>query len=143
MFSYFGRIFYDCAHIFSSQLMYVLINPQAKALDNSDAQDALNTDVFPHLPLSASLASLATNSHHVEPRHSQIEFYSDTKDPTSILKRQSSVTPARSSTLPQLPSTRRRQSPAIVSNSHARLYKLLGDFFLLAGRTMDASIWSV
>ena len=34
-----------------------------------------------------------------------------------------------------------RQSIAASGSAHARLYKILGDLFLLAGRTMDASIW--
>ena len=36
---------------------------------------------------------------------------------------------------------KKRQSTVPSVISHARLYKLLGDLFLLAGRTMDANIW--
>ena len=37
--------------------------------------------------------------------------------------------------------TKKRQSTLPPTTSHARLYKVLGDLFLLAGRLMDATIW--
>ncbi|ETW85889.1 hypothetical protein HETIRDRAFT_42700 [Heterobasidion irregulare TC 32-1] len=39
------------------------------------------------------------------------------------------------------PTPKKRLSGIGVASSHGRLYKVLGDFFLLAGRTEDASIW--
>lgn len=38
---------------------------------------------------------------------------------------------------------RKRQSLIGAASSHGRLFKLLGDFFILAGRTEDASVWCV
>jgi len=38
---------------------------------------------------------------------------------------------------------KKRLSTIGVSSSHGRLYKVLGDFFLMAGRTEDAMIWYV
>jgi hypothetical protein len=38
---------------------------------------------------------------------------------------------------------RKRQSLIGAASSHGRLFKVLGDFFLLAGRAEDASVWCV
>lgn len=40
-----------------------------------------------------------------------------------------------------MPTAKKRQSTMPPTTSHARLYKVLGDLFLLAGRLMDATIW--
>ena len=42
-----------------------------------------------------------------------------------------------------VPHVRKRQSHLGAASSHGRLFKLLGDFFVLAGRTEDASVWCV
>jgi hypothetical protein len=49
---------------------------------------------------------------------------------------------ARQSTL-NVPMARKRQSLIGAASSHGRLFKVLGDLFILAGRTEDASIWYV
>lgn len=41
------------------------------------------------------------------------------------------------------PTIKKRISAVGIASSHARLFKVYGDFFLLAGRTQDARIWSV
>ena len=41
------------------------------------------------------------------------------------------------------PPAKKRVSAVGTTSSHARLFKVYGDFFLLAGRTEDAQIWSV
>jgi hypothetical protein len=48
--------------------------------------------------------------------------------------------PFRQSSL-GVPTVRKRQSLIGAASSHGRLFKLLGDFFILAGRTEDATIW--
>jgi hypothetical protein len=50
--------------------------------------------------------------------------------------------PIRQSSL-GVAATRKRQTLIGAASSHGRLYKLLGDFFILSGRTEDASIWCV
>jgi hypothetical protein len=50
--------------------------------------------------------------------------------------------PFRQSSL-GVPSVRKRQNIIGAASSHGRLFKLLGDFFILAGRTEDASVWCV
>jgi len=60
---------------------------------------------------------------------------------TPPLKRNSSSGPSyRQSTLGVQPQ-KKRSSMVGTASSHARLYKMLGDFFLLAGRIEDANIW--
>jgi len=55
---------------------------------------------------------------------------------------------SNSGTGPQQPplgiqAQKKRLSTIGASSSHGRLYKVFGDFFLLAGRTEDAMIWYV
>jgi hypothetical protein len=40
-----------------------------------------------------------------------------------------------------VPPAKRRLSSIGVASSHARLYKVLGDLFLLSGRLEDAQVW--
>ncbi|KAJ7452373.1 TRAPP II complex [Mycena galericulata] len=47
----------------------------------------------------------------------------------------------RQSTLNLPPPAKKRLSSIGVASSHGRLFKVLGDFFLLAGRTEDAAVW--
>lgn len=49
----------------------------------------------------------------------------------------------RQSTLNAPPAPKKRLSSIGVASSHGRLFKVLGDFFLLAGRTEDAAVWYV
>lgn len=64
--------------------------------------------------------------------------------PKLSIKRASTMPPgsstSRNSTL-LITSVKKRQSAVAAVNSHAKLYKMLGDLFLMAGRTMDSSIW--
>lgn len=56
------------------------------------------------------------------------------------MKRTSSI-PSRQSTLGLPPAAKKRSSGIGVASSPGRLFKVFGDFFLLAGRTADADIW--
>lgn len=51
------------------------------------------------------------------------------------------VTSSRSSLAAS--TAKKRQSTLPPTTTHARLYKVLGDLFLLSGRMMDASVWYV
>ena len=42
-----------------------------------------------------------------------------------------------------VPPARKRQTLIGAASSHGRLFKVLGDLFILAGRTEDASVWCV
>lgn len=60
------------------------------------------------------------------------------------LKRHSSTTTTNTrQTNLAVQTQKKRLSTIGISSSHGRLYKTLGDFFLLAGRTEDAMIWCV
>lgn len=84
------------------------------------------------------------------PHSSQFDLNPSTT-PNQGIKRNSSVGTGlypsstslhRQSTLGP-PPVKKRLSGLGATSSHARLYKVYGDFFLLAGRTQDAQIWSV
>ncbi len=62
------------------------------------------------------------------------------RNPTSVVGLP--TTQMRQSSL-GVPTARKRQSLIGAASSHGRLFKVLGDFFLLAGRTEDASVWCV
>jgi hypothetical protein len=64
--------------------------------------------------------------------------FASTSTSTPSMKRNSSSGPNyRLGVQPQ----KKRLSTIGAASSHARLYKMLGDFFLLAGRTEDSTIW--
>lgn len=62
------------------------------------------------------------------------------RNPTSVVG--PSTSQLRQSSL-GIPTSRKRQSLIGAASSHGRLFKVLGDFFTLAGRTEDASVWCV
>ena len=119
-----------------------------KTLETPSGSDALNAGLFARMPTyKASRASLdaldaGRPSSVSSPLHSLSEHPSTTRqsDPRLGIKRASTLGPGVLG--PNNRSSQQRQSAVSSSSgSHARLYKVLGDLFLLAGRTMDASIW--
>ena len=82
-------------------------------------------------------------SNHSSPTHASSRDSSVSPRPQSMLSRSSSsatTTTSRNSTL--LSNARKRQSMVNGSSPpNARLSKLIGDLFLLAGRLIDASTW--
>lgn len=126
-----------------------------KTLESPSGSEALNAGLFARMPhYKTTRASLDAHeagrpSSVASPLHSLPENGSSIRasDPRLNLKRASTMGPGiggtnnRSSQL-IVPSSKKRISGANSgSGTHARLYKVLGDLFLLAGRTMDASIW--
>lgn len=100
--------------------------------------------IDPDTPLRSSLPPLP--SYNSQPDLAAAGAMLRAKTPTPLsLKRVSSAgpgippSPYRHSSLP----VKKRQIAIGAASSHGRLFKVLGDFFLLAGRTMDASVWSV
>ena len=109
----------------------------------------LNSSLMPLLPplsdLPSPLNSLSKNeslplltSHNSQPDISR----SFTLNAAPTVKRHATTaTPnSRQSNL-AVQNQKKRLSTIGTSSSHGRLYKMLGDFFLLAGRTEDAMIW--
>ncbi|KAI5122948.1 hypothetical protein M0805_006829 [Coniferiporia weirii] len=129
-----------------------------KALESQSGSESLNAGLFARLPDYRNPRS--TPDRHEDYRSSQeitaLHSLPDTSrsDPAFRsndhsrfnLKRASTLGPGtvgntgRNSQL-LAPSPKKRQSAVGAGTTHARLYKVLGDLFLLAGRTMDAIIW--
>ncbi|KAH8117559.1 Trs120-domain-containing protein [Phellopilus nigrolimitatus] len=129
-----------------------------KALESPSGSESLNTGIFARLPDYKNVRTSLDghegyrSPHNMEALHSFPEILGSSStfrnnDPSKLpLKRASTLGPGivgannRNSTL-LIPSTKKRQSGVSAGTAHARLYKVLGDLFLLAGRIMDASIW--
>ena len=130
--------------------------PQVQALESPLGNEYLNAAMFPTLPplsdipkpidsdtpLRSSLPPLPSYNSQPDLPATSATLRARTPTPLS-LKRNSSAgpglppSPYRHSSLP----VKKRQNAIGAASSHGRLFKVLGDFFLLAGRTMDASVW--
>ncbi|TFK54866.1 hypothetical protein OE88DRAFT_1653405 [Heliocybe sulcata] len=128
-------------------------------LETPLGNEYLNSAPFPVLPPASELpesldqiddtkrASLPSYSSN--PELSAANGTMIPKRPGLSLKRTSTlgpgsspVTPAfRSTSLTIQPPSKKRHSGIGAASSHGRLFKTLGDFFLLAGRIEDASVW--
>ena len=97
------------------------------------------------MPLRSSLPPLP--SQHSQPELNTGNSLLRAKTPTTLsVKRNSSIGPGTPSSpfrQTSLPVQSNKKKPATIGavSSHGRLFKVLGDLFLLAGRTMDASVW--
>ncbi|KAI9466349.1 TRAPP II complex [Lactarius psammicola] len=124
-------------------------------LESPLGNEYLNATLFPFLPSAADFPRQLVDDEperlsRVPSRNGQPELspVPTRRVTTPILgmKRVSSVGPAspmassRQSTL-NIPIARKRQSLIGAASSHGRLFKVLGDLFILAGRTEDASVW--
>ncbi|KAF8921247.1 TRAPP II complex [Mucidula mucida] len=118
-----------------------------QTLESPLGNEYLNASLFPILPpLSELPTPLDSNingspmpsfpTHNSVPDMSKSGFASSSVPP---MKRTSS-TGHRQSTLGP-PAPRKRFSSIGVASSHGRLFKVLGDFYTIAGRIEDASIW--
>ncbi|KAL4067655.1 transport protein Trs120 or TRAPPC9 TRAPP II complex subunit-domain-containing protein [Scleroderma citrinum] len=126
-----------------------------QVLETSSGNEHLNSTLFPVFPIGPDMPSAAESHPYLGtppyPSYpSQLELTSNVSVPVNQgIKRNSSVgvglyPPSgplhRQSTLGP-PPVKKRLSTSGATSSHARLYKVYGDFFLLAGRTQDAQIW--
>ncbi|KAL0581718.1 hypothetical protein V5O48_000300 [Marasmius crinis-equi] len=105
-------------------------------LENPLGNEYLNASTLPTLPpLSEMPLSLDSTRDRLPPlpshsSHPEISKVASLSAPQ--LKRNSSL---------GVPPSRKRLSGIGAASSDARLYKVMADLFLLAGRTQDASIW--
>jgi len=106
---------------------------------------------MPSLPPLSELPSPIRNSspdtvapllsHNSQPEISRSSF---TLNAAPTLRRNASIAPtANRQPALTVQSQKKRLSTIGTSSSPGRLYKMLGDFFLLAGRSEDALIWYV
>ncbi|KAG2144925.1 TRAPP II complex [Suillus cothurnatus] len=143
---YIGTLLADlCSHILAElgRVYHVLESPIGN--------EYLNSALFPTLPSPTEMPlSLNSGNFGYSSYSSQPELDSSGLAAPGIqIKRSSTAGPGinhtasfiqRQSTLGP-PAVRKRASAVGAVSSHGRLYKVLGDFFLLAGRTEDASLW--
>jgi hypothetical protein len=130
-----------------------LNNPlQVQNLESPIGNEYLNSGLFATIPNSLEFPPPIDSSSHwdsLQPHNSQPELNTvatlrKSSLPTA-LKRNSSagatLTTLRSSTLSTPPTGKKRNSGIGAASSHGRLFKVLGDLFLLSGRCEDATIW--
>lgn len=120
---------------------------QVQDLESPIGNEYLNSGLFATLLPSQlpSALDLEQRSESPPSTHSQPELSTISNlRKSSTLKRTSSVGPAlpslRQSTL-SAPAGKKRASGIGAASSHGRLFKVLGDAFLLAGRIEDAVVW--
>ena len=128
-----------------SPVLFIFI--QVEALENPLGNEYLNASLMPILPPLSELPSPLTSligpptlpSFSSTPDVSRTSF---SRSPAPSIKRNASATsaPARQSTL-SVQTQKKRASLIGTSSPDSRLYKMLGDFFLLAGRVEDALVW--
>ncbi|KAI0273777.1 TRAPP II complex [Gloeopeniophorella convolvens] len=124
-------------------------------LESPLGNEYLNASLFPFFPSSVDIPKPLVDD---EPESlSRLSSYNSQPElatspmrrgstPILGMKRNSSMgpgltmAPTRQSTL-AVPQTRKRQSVIGAVSSHGRLFKVLADFFILAGRAEDASVW--
>lgn len=120
---------------------------QVASLESPVGNEHLNSSLFPTAPSDiASSLEFGKKRDYLPPlpsHNSQPDVKTGfTLAAAPTMKRNSSLGPFRQSALGVQP-TKKRLSTIGVSSSHGRLFKLLGDFYLLAGRTEDALVWYV
>ena len=126
---------------------------KVKTLETPSGSEALSTGIFARFPnYKATRASIDAQDAG-RPSSVAMPFRSGAEnggtirqvDPRLGLKRASTLGPgvigSGNRNSQQTLSSKRQSGIGTSTPNHARLYKVLGDLFLLAGRTMDASIW--
>ncbi|KAH9946027.1 TRAPP II complex [Epithele typhae] len=133
-----------------------------QTLESPLGNEYLNATMFPHLPPSSEMPrslddDARRDSLPLLPSHSsQPDLNGQQRAKTPLgMKRTSTLGPGlmpnRHSSLPPTPaigsktsttaSTKKRLTTIGAASSHGRLFKVLADYFLLAGRLEEASIW--
>ncbi|KAH9856984.1 TRAPP II complex [Lenzites betulinus] len=125
-----------------------------QTLESPLGNEYLNATLFPMLPPASELPRSLDDEPRRDslpllPSHSQPDLVSPalrSKSPLGM-KRTSTIGPGllqthRHSSLPTSPApTKKRPTTIGAASSHGRLFKVLADFFLLAGRLEEATIW--
>ncbi|KAI0748229.1 transport protein Trs120 or TRAPPC9 TRAPP II complex subunit-domain-containing protein [Daedaleopsis nitida] len=134
---------------------YVLVQlgATAQTLENPLGNEYLNASLFPTLPPSSELPRSLDD----EPRRDSLpllpshnsnpDLNSQARAKTPLGLRRTSnmgpgLLPSRHASLPPSPAPMKKRPTTIgAASSHGRFFKVLGDFFLLAGRVEEAAIW--
>ncbi|KZV62838.1 hypothetical protein PENSPDRAFT_641660 [Peniophora sp. CONT] len=117
-------------------------------LETPLGNEFLNAGMFPRMPLPSELPKPLDDgaAPGLLPSHnSQPELSAVSRRQSLMPTRTASTGPGMSTTAVNRQSTMGmpgpRKSAIGTASSHGRLFKVLGDLFLLSGRTEDASIW--
>jgi hypothetical protein len=112
-----------------------------QTLESPLGNEYLNATLLPTLPSPSDLPSSLGNNKRDSlpplPSHNNVAELSVTPSPMAGMRSSSYGAPTTSSGQ----GVKKRQTAIGVASSHGRLFKVLGDFFLLAGKTEDAVIW--
>ena len=135
-------------HIRRYNLDLLIIHGQVQNLESPVGNEYLNSGLFSTLPPSQLPSALGLERRSESPpsayNQPDLPAVSNLRK-SSALKRTSSAGPTlpslRQSTLSAPASGKKRTSGIGAASSHGRLFKVLGDTFLLAGRTEDAAVW--
>jgi len=126
----------------------LMVHGQVQNLESPVGNEYLNSGLFSTTPPSRLPSALGLEQRSESPpsTHSQLDLSTVSNlRKSSTFKRTSSAGPAlptfRQSTLSATVSGKKRTSGFGTASSHGRLFKVLGDTFLLAGRTEDATVW--
>ena len=135
-------------HIHGYRLNLLIIHGQVQNLESPIGNEYLNSGLFATLlpPQLPSALGSERRSESPPPTYNQPEPSTVSNlRLSSTLKRTSSAGPTlpslRQSTLSASTPGKKRTSGIGAASSHGRLFKVLGDVFLLAGRTEDAAVW--
>lgn len=120
---------------------------KAQALESPLGNEYLNSSLMPLLPSLSDLPSPLNSLSKSEPPSTLTSHNSQpdisrpfTLNAAPTIKRHTSITTNTRQSNLAVQTQKKRLSTIGISSSHGRLYKMLGDFFLLAGRTEDAMI---
>lgn len=130
---------------------------QAQTLENPLGNEYLNASLFPNLPPSSEMPrslddELRRDSLPLLPSHnSQPDLNGQLRAKTPLGFRRAStmgpgLLPNRHASLPASPNpsaAKKRPTTIGAASSHGRFFKVLADFFLIAGRLEEATIWRV
>jgi hypothetical protein len=140
-----------CVPIAVNAWYRLITSCQAKTLESPVGNEYLNSAVLPVLPpLSDMPKPLDNQNKHdslppLPPHNKQQELGSASSSPNRqpIAKRTASSTSVYRQASVGVSGPKKRLAGIGVASSHGRLFKVLGDFFLLAGRLDDALVWYV
>ncbi|CAK5277407.1 unnamed protein product [Mycena citricolor] len=128
---YIGTLLGDlCSHVLGE------FGTLVAGLESPAGNEHLNSVLLPMVPPS----DLPIPLNQPQRRDSMSPAPSNGAVPDARLSATKRGSVARQSTL-GVPPSKKRLSSIGVASSHGRLFKVLGDFFLLAGRMEDAGVW--
>ena len=131
-------------HVCGSNSGSLIIHGQVQNLESPVGNEYLNSGLFSTLPPSQLPSALGLEQRSESPTQLDLSTVSNLRK-SSTFKRTSSpgptLPPLRQSTFSVVASGKKRITVFGAASSHGRLFKVLGDTFLLAGRTEDATVW--